>query len=224
MTTKLVIVLLLSALLPATAVHAQSRFFAGGAAGIATLSADGQTSITSDSVAFSTYRPFNGAALNLFAGTHVNDFVSLQGNYIWNRNELTVTSSLATPGSLAVREEKRGSAQNSAIVDFLLYFRNRESWARPYLSAGSGVVHFKSNQKELLNSRGSPPQIEPEFTSTALALRVAVGIDVLIGRGLAVRYSFSETIRGNPVSRRLSPPGERNLANFQNLFGIVKYF
>jgi hypothetical protein len=40
----------------------------------------------------------------------------------------------------------------------------------------------------------------------------------------AFRYTFSETIRGNPVSARLSPPGQRNLATFQNLFGIVKTF
>jgi hypothetical protein len=56
-----------------------------GVAGISTLSADAQTSITSESVAFSTYRPFNGAALNVFAGIHFNDFMSLQGNYVWNR-------------------------------------------------------------------------------------------------------------------------------------------
>jgi hypothetical protein len=37
-----------------------------------------------------------------------------------------------------------------------------------------------------------------------------------------VRYSFSESVSGNPISAQLSPPGQRNLANFQNLFGVVR--
>src|SRR5688572_24485085 len=208
--------LLMSVLLVPVLLHGQPRFFGGGVAGIATLSADGQTSITADSVAFSTYRPFNGGALNIFAGTHLNEFVSLQGNYLWNRNRITVTSSRASSDSLVVHEEKRESSQNSAVLDFLLYFRNRESWARPYLSVGSGVVRFKSDHRELLTDRGSPARLPIEFASTQLALRVAVGIDVAIRRQFAVRYSFSETISKNPISRRQSPAGERNLANFQN--------
>ncbi len=224
MIKRIQILLLLSVLLAPVLLQAQSRFFVGGIGGIATLSADGQTLITPESFAFSTYRPFNGAALNLFVGTHLNDFLSLQGNYVWNRNEITVTSSNASSDSLAVSEEKRGSSQRSGIMDVLLYFRDRESGARPYLSVGSGLVHFKTDHRESLNDRGTPARLPLEFTSTELALRVAVGIDIAIGRQFAVRYSFSETIRKNPVSSRQSPPGERNLANFQNLFGIVKYF
>jgi len=72
--------------------------------------------------------------------------------------------------------------------------------------------------------RGSPNPPPAEFTSTAPALRVAVGIDLAIHSGWAFPYSFSETIRPNPVSERLIPPGDRNLANFQNLFGFVKAF
>jgi hypothetical protein len=41
---------------------------------------------------------------------------------------------------------------------------------------------------------------------------------------LAVRYSFSETISSNAVSAQLSPPAQRFLANFQNLFGVTKSF
>jgi hypothetical protein len=216
--------LLLAGLLAPALVYAQSRFFVGGVAGISTLSADGQTQIMPGSVAFSTYRPFNGGALNVFAGIHVNDFVSFQGNYIWNSNDLTVTSSVASAASLSVVEEGRRSSQNSAIGDFLLYFRDRESWARPYLSVGTGVVRFESRQREVKHLQGSAVGLPAEFTSSALALRVAVGIDVAIGQRFAIRYSFSETIRANPVSSRQRPPGERNLANFQNLFGFVKNF
>jgi hypothetical protein len=63
-----------------------------------------------------------------------------------------------------------------------------------------------------------------EFDSFAPALRVAVGIDCALAEGWAIRYSFSETIRNNPASEQLSPPGQRNLANFQNLFGVFKTF
>jgi hypothetical protein len=60
--------------------------------------------------------------------------------------------------------------------------------------------------------------------STRVALRVAVGMDLAMGTAWSFRYSFSETISGNPISARLTPPGERNLANFQNLFGIIRQF
>jgi len=216
--------MVLGVLLSPGLVNAQSRFFAGGVGGVATLSADAQTSITSASASVSTYRPFNGPALNIFAGTHVNDYLSLQVNYIWNSNDLAVTSTLASTSSLIGYEEKRASSQHSGIFDVLIYFRNRNSGVRPYLSGGSGVVRFKSSRQELVNMQGSPALFPVEFTSSELALRAAVGIDFAVGRQFAIRYSFSETIRRNPVSSRLSPPGERNLANFQNLVGIVKYF
>jgi hypothetical protein len=219
----LLLILMIILLLPSLT-HAQSRFFAGGAAGIATLSADGQTEVAPQSVAFATYRPFNGPAVNIFAGVHFNDFLSAQGNYIWNRNDLTVTSSRASSDSVAVDEEERGSSQDSFILDLLLYFRDRASWARPYLSVGTGVVRFNSDHRSVVNARGSTLRLPPEYTTSELPLRVAVGIDMAVGRGFAVRYSFSETITANPVSSRLVPRGERNMANFQNLFGIVKYF
>ena len=205
-------------------VDAQRRFFVGGVAGVSTLSADTQTSISPGTVAFSTYRPFNGAAVNLFSGALLNDYISIQGNYVWNRNDITATLSSASPGSFAVNEEQRDSSQHSGILDLLLYFRSRESWARPYLSVGSGVIWFKSERRECLNRTGTVGELPLKFTSNEIGLRVAVGIDVRIRQGLSLRYTFSETIRGNPVSSRLSPRGEGNLANFQNLVGIVKYF
>jgi hypothetical protein len=41
---------------------------------------------------------------------------------------------------------------------------------------------------------------------------------------LGFRYSFSETIGSNAISKNLSPPGSHGLANFQNLFGLVLRF
>jgi hypothetical protein len=118
----------------------------------------------------------------------------------------------------------RNSAQHAAIGDLLIYFRNRAEWARPYLSLGGGVVRFESEAERVVARRGAPPSMAAEFTATLMALRVAVGIDLVLGGDWAFRFTFSETIQNNPVSERLLPAGERNLANFQNLFGVVKRF
>ena len=71
---------------------------------------------------------------------------------------------------------------------------------------------------------GSPPMPPQEFSSDALPLRVAVGIDLFARKRWAFRYSFAETIRSNAISRQLSPPALHNLANFQNLFGLTWQF
>jgi hypothetical protein len=202
----------------------QQRYFAGTVAGISTLSADAQTSITSGRTAVSLYRPFNGPAINVFGGIHVNDLLTLQGNYVYNANDLTAVSTRVSATGEDLFEQQRMSSQHAFIGDVLIYFRNRQSWARPYLSGGVGGVRLRSVTQHLISSRGTPDLLPDEFTSIAPALRVAVGIDLTIHTGWAFRYSFSETIRRNAISGRLMPAGERNLANFQNLFGIVKLF
>ncbi len=110
------------------------------------------------------------------------------------------------------------------IGDALLYFRNQRSWARPYLSAGFGIVHFSSDEGSLPALHGSPRLPPKNFSSNSPVLRVAVGIDFVLSTKWAIRYSFSEAIRKNPISEQLVPPGQRNLATFQNLFGFVRYF
>lgn len=205
-----------------TTVDAQPIPFAGGAAGIATLSADGRAVIGSDDAALSLYSPENGPAVNLFAGVHLSDYASLQGNYVGNANRVTLTASENSDRHFSFSEHQRDTAQHAAIADLLLYFRERKQRVRPYLSVGLGVVRFTSELKELGAVRGefkTPPE---KFTSTAAVLRVAVGIDLAIRNGWAIRYTFSEAIRSNPISTQLLPPGQRSLANFQNLFGVVK--
>lgn len=201
---------------------AQDRTYAGAIGGVSTLSADGRSVVGTDTSAVSQYKPENGAALNLFGGVAVSEFLSLQGNYVWNRNGLTLNSTLSgdTP---TFYEQTRNSTQHAVIGDVLLYFRERNDAVRPYLSAGLGAVYLESSPMEVVAERGTPSPPE-DFSDTTLGLRVAVGIDVALGGGWAVRYSFSETIGENPVSRTLSPPGERRLANFQNLVGFMRYF
>ena len=157
-------------------------------------------------------------------GRHLSDYLSLQGSYGWNRNDLTLTSSQSTVDANAFAEEVRTATQHSVLAELLLYFRNRKSSVRPYLSAGAGVVHLSSPTESIRSVRGVPQLASGAIGSTSGAFRVAVGVDLFIRNGWAFRFTFSETIRDNAISEQLSPPGERKLAHFQNLFGFVKHF
>jgi hypothetical protein len=110
------------------------------------------------------------------------------------------------------------------IGDVLVYFRERRSWVRPYLSVGTGFVHLTSREKRTIATVGSPVLPPARFASTDVVLRVAVGIDVALGRGWDFRYSFSETMGANSISDRLSPTGSSSLKNFKNIFGFVRRF
>jgi len=211
-----VVRILIPLLFPFPDLQAQSTYFAGALAGVSTLSADGQTQIDSTRAAASSYKPFNGPAANLFAGVHLTNYLSLQGNYVFNRNAITMS---AIDGA-NVYQQSRASRQHAIVADALLYFRPRSSGVRPYLSAGLGAVHLASAGDPAGVLRGSPALPPPRFSSTAAGFRVAVGIDIRMASKIFFRYSFSETIRANEFSRRLTPRGVRNLANFQNLFGF----
>lgn len=199
-------------------------FYGGALGGLATLSADGRFIFSGASSQTSLYKPENGPALNIFAGWDFSEYASLQANYIWNRNDLTLVSTAFGPSGASDYQQVRTSQQSSAIADLLVYFRNRRSCVRPYLSAGTGVVWLSSSAKELINSTGSPQIPPPRFSDANLGLRVAVGMDVRLRQGWWFRYSFSETNSSNPISAELSPPGQRWLKNFQNLFGLVRRF
>lgn len=203
---------------------AQTTPFAGVLAGVSALSADGRSLTSGSQSAVSLYKPENGPAVNIFGGVHLTDYFSVQGNYVWDRNRLTLTSTQASESGGVFYEQSRTSAQHAVIGDLLLYFRNRQTWFRPYLSVGSGFVSFTSREEALRALQGTSKLPAQEFDSKVPALRVAVGMDFALRAGWAVRYSFSETIQSNPISEQLSPPGQRNLANFQNLFGIFKRF
>jgi len=195
--------------------------YAGGVAGLSTLSADGASVISSDAVAVSMYKPENGPALNLFFGVHLHTYVTVQANYVWNRNDVTLVSADIVDNRTSFYEQHRNSSQHALVGDLLLYFRERRTRVRPYLSAGVGMVRFQSHvDGSALVRRAMPPL--PTFESTRATLRVAVGMDVTLGGGWRFRYSFSESLSGNPISSQLSPPAPRGLANFQNLWGVLR--
>lgn len=196
--------------------------YVGAMGGIATLSADAGSERTVQGLNLSSYAPANGGALDLFAGVQLHDYFSVQGDFIWNRNSLRLN--LSSSGTGAFYQEDRSSSQEAAIFSFLLYFRRRSSRIRPYLAVGTGVAHLSSENDRLIASGGAPSLPPTKFSTTGPVLRTHVGVDVKLMGKLGFRYSFSETIGSNAISKNLSPPGSRGLANFQNLFGLVLRF
>jgi hypothetical protein len=214
--------LIFSFVVCAPGVFASTIPYAGAIGGIATLSADAGSQSTSQGLRLSSYSPVNGGALNIFVGAHVHDYFSVQVNYIWNRNDLVLNS--ANSGSNIIYQQARSSSQHAGVLDFLLYFRNRHSWIRPYLGTGGGVIHLTSKAERLIDSSGAPALPPSTFSSAGPVFRSHVGMDIRISQRLNFRYSFSEFIGKNDISKHLSPPAPRRLANFQNLFGFVVRF
>jgi hypothetical protein len=196
--------------------------YAGAIGGIATLSADAGSLRTAQGLNQSSYSPANGGALDLFVGVHLFDYFSVQGNFIWNENDLVLNSSSLGPNTFY--QQARSSSQRAGVVDFLVYFRRRTSWIRPYLGTGAGIIHLQSNVTRLIDSGGIPLLPPASFSSTRPVFRSHVGMDIRVFRQLNFRYSFSEFIGKNDISKHLSPPALRRLANFQNLFGFALNF
>ena len=192
--------------------------------GVSTLSADSRTFVDSIPATASSYKPENGPTIEGFVGLHWNNYFAIEGEYLWNRNLLTLDSLAASTsgGPTNLYESKFQSRQHTALGSALLYFRPRSSWVRPYLSVGTGLVHFRAEPESagIVHGLGPPGP----FSATRPALHVAVGIDLKLRNGWRFRYSFAETSSFNPISHHLTPPGSRSLANFRNLFGVVKYF
>ena len=94
------------------------RYFVSALGGISTLSADAATRLDSTNTAVALYKPANGPALNAAAGIHLNDWFSLQANYVWNRNNLAITE----VAGLSSFEQARRSSQHAGIADVLLFF------------------------------------------------------------------------------------------------------
>jgi hypothetical protein len=211
-------------LLEAPLLRAAGDDYRGGIAALATLSADGRSVVSQTTSQISSYKPENGPALNLFVGRYLGNYVSVQGNFIWNANDLSFVSNTILPEGASFYSEMRSSSQTSVVGDVLVFFRRRGSLLRPYLSTGVGIIHLQSSQQKLASVSGSPPLPAHDFSSYTPGLRVAVGIDVRIRRGFWLGYSFSETISSNPLSDQLSPSGQRDLKNFQNLWGFLKTF
>jgi hypothetical protein len=203
----------------------ERKNFVSALAGLAILSGDAQTDFPSSSTGpavprASSYAPRNGTSLNLAAGRHFNNWVSVQGNYLWNRNQVTLNG---TNGN-AFYSATNASSQHKIVVDGMLYFRPITSRVRPYLSTGFGPVRISRNQTALNTSNPAPALPSASASVWRPGLRVAVGADLLLPSGWGFRYSFSETLTKNLFSESLLPPAPNNLMNFHHLWGLVKYF
>src|SRR5258708_15980783 len=203
---------------------ASAQFYGGGVGGVGILSGDGRWEITPQNAAFSVYKPENGASFSLLVGRHVTDYLSLQADYGWNGNNLTLSANSISPQGQTLYQEARNSSEQSVLGHFLLYFRNRRSWVRPYLSVGIGVVRFHSKEVGMSALTGTPALAPKEFSSVAAALPVAVGVDVTIRRRWALRYSFPQTMTTNTISAVLSPPRQTNLTTYANLSAVLNTF
>ena len=206
------------------AAAAQAQWFAGAGGGISTLSADGQTRIDNAATAISLYKPENGPSAHVFAGRHLNNYVSLQGSYTWNRNTLSLTGSRLSIGTEATFQQNYTARSNTAGAEALLYFRPRSSRFRPYLSGGPGIARLDAKAGAVTITKGPVQLPPPRFEQTNLLWRTTVGIDMKLTQSVGFRYNFWETISSNPISKQLPPPGQRGLANFQSIFSIWKQF
>lgn len=210
----LVLALTLSFVLSA---QLEKKNFIAGLGGLAILSGDAKAAFSQGAVA-SFSSPKDGFALNLAAGHHFNNWVSAQGNYLFNRNDVTLNGVSGNTFYSAVNQ----SRQHQIVFDGMLYVRPLSSRIRPYLSVGFAMVQASRNQVSFLGTAAVVPT--PKASEWHPGLRSAVGMDLTIKPGWAFRYSFSETLTGNLFSRSLVPPAQKHLMNFHHLLGVVRSF
>jgi hypothetical protein len=192
----------------------------GGMGGLATLSGDGNAIITPTSASTSLYDPSNGGAAAAFVGIHFSNYVSLQADYVWNRNNVVLTSTFSGPGASSFYKQPESVTQNALLANVLVYFRKRGSRIRPYLSEGVGSVFIHSQLSPGGIVAGNPALLPASSDHVSVALRTSVGLDVRLHGSWYFRYSFGETITRNTFGDQLSPPEHRVPKNFQSLFGI----
>ena len=202
----------------------QGQWFAGGGGGISTLSADGQTRISGTETAISLYKPENGPVFHFFAGRDLTNYFSVQGSFTRNTNSFGITGTRTAAGVEATFQQEYQMRSMSGGGEGMFYFRPRTSRFRPYLSGGVGMTRFRATAGAVRIAKGTVQLPPATFDAAKPYWRTAVGIDVAVGQGWMFRYSFSEAVTGNPISKQLQPPGARGLADFQSIFGFLKRF
>ncbi|HKW32269.1 MAG TPA: outer membrane beta-barrel protein [Candidatus Acidoferrum sp.] len=217
------LMVVLTCLMPSLGLAQQltkQAFYFGGMGGLATLSGDANAVITANSASTSSYDPSNGGAASAFIGVHVFDYLSLQTDYVWNRNDVVLVSSVNGSAGSSFYRLPETVTQNAFLGNVLIYFRKRESRIRPYLSegAGGGLIHSRLSGGGII--RGVPALPPASSDHASIGVRTSVGLDVRLGTSWYLRYSFGETITRNTFVDQLSPPKHRIAKNFQSLFGI----
>lgn len=211
-------------LIGVTGLSLQGQWFAGGGGGISTLSADGQTRINGAETAISLYKPENGAVIHVFGGRDMANYFSVQGSLTRNSNAFSVTGSRTAAGVEATFQQDYRLRSLSGGGEGMFYFRPRSSRFRPYLSGGVGFASLRASAGAVQIAKGAVQLPPAKFDAVKPYFRTTVGIDVAVGQGWMVRYSFSEALTGNPISKQLQPQGQRALADFQSIFSLLKRF
>jgi hypothetical protein len=85
----------------------EARAFAGALFGVSALSADAQAVTAGADAAVSP---------NVFGGVHVAQYFSIQVNWMWNRNDLTLASSYTSPQAGGFYEQTRDSSQHALVL------------------------------------------------------------------------------------------------------------
>ncbi len=202
---------------------AAGQWYAGGSAGIATLSGDGAASVTSTAAATAQYQPRIGLAAQAFTGRTIGNYLAAQAAFSWNRNQLTFVG-LDNSAAAFSFEQQRRSQQFTLGLDGLIYFRKRGERLRPYVSGGAGWLRASSSAAALLNASGTPPLPAAQFAAHKPYWRTAVGLDVTLKSRWRFRYTFWETVCTNPFGAELRPQGRALLLNFHNQFGLLREF
>lgn len=206
-------------------VHSQGRnSYAGFLGGVSTLSADGRTDIDSSPARVAIYDPKNGQSISGFGGRYFGNYLAIQVSYIWNRNQLTLTQIASMGPAESISVQTRESRRHQAALDLLIYFREKPSAVRPYLSFGVGLRGLNSTFRHFTIQRNATLTPPLAFSKTDPVARFAVGMDVKVQRDWRLRYTFVETIGTNAVNRLLEPRPSRNLMTFYNLFGLFRVF
>ena len=111
--------------------------YAGALVGVSTLSADARASTRAGRAEVSLYKPENGPALNLFVGVHLGRYFTVQTNYVWNRNDLTLFASVATPeGGGFYEQSRRQHTARTRRRRVAVFPRTREWCASVSLNGG----------------------------------------------------------------------------------------
>jgi len=198
----------------------EGMVYFGAMGGIATLSGDANAVITPTSASTSSYDPSNGGAASAFIGVHIFNYISVQADYVWNRNDVVLVSSNSGAGATSFYRLPESVTQNGFLGNALVYFRKRESRIRPYLSEGVGAVLIHNRLSAGGIVAGNPSLPPASSDRASIALRTSVGLDLRFREAWHFRYSFGETITRNTFGEQLSPPEHRIAKNFQSLFGI----
>ena len=138
---------LLLATLASPSTAQDSGYFVGVISGSSQLSGDPSSMVSPAGFATSVYKPETGPAVNAFVGIHLREYVTVQANYTWNRNDVAFFASRGMPTESRFYEQPHSTTHHTFIADVLVYFRERSSRVRPYLSGGLGLLRLSSERR-----------------------------------------------------------------------------